>query len=205
MIKSKLLKVITLATGLMTAGASFGIANGDIFEIRPCDQRGNSVSYNVDITNPMTSGEDIYFKVRLIRRVRGADDSIWRVKPNIAGMTSSGIDILSDEYKLGIGIYVSGQERYAVLDSWEEGVGEDDNTGLFTDLIFKYTTRAGDVAFPIVLATENGPATDGSVDYSGSDEPSYLIRNLTNWEITNGDYGNRCNFWFWSRSAMSES
>ena len=31
MIKSKLLKVITLATGLMTAGASFGIANGDIF------------------------------------------------------------------------------------------------------------------------------------------------------------------------------
>lgn len=205
MIKSKLLKVITLATGLMTAGASFGIANGDIFEIRPCDQRGNSVSYNVDITNPMTSGEDIYFKVRLIRRVRGADDSIWRVKPNIAGMTSSGIDILSDEYKLGIGIYVSGQERYAVLDSWEEGVGEDDNTGLFTDLIFKYTTRAGDVAFPIVLATENGPATDGSVDYSGSDEPSYLIRNLSNWEITNGDYGNRCNFWFWSRSAMSES
>ena len=77
MIKSKLLKVITLATGLMTAGASFGIANGDIFEIRPCDQRGNSVSYNVDINNPMTSGEDIYFKVRLIRRVRGADDSIW--------------------------------------------------------------------------------------------------------------------------------
>ena len=205
MIKSKLLKVITLATGLMTAGASFGIANGDIFEIRPCDQNGNSVSYNVDITNPMTSGEDIYFKVRLIRRVRGADDSIWRVKPNIAGITSSDVDILSDEYKLGIGIYVSGQERYAVLDSWEEGVGEDDNTGLFTDLIFKYTTRPGDVAFPIVLATENGPATDGSVDYSGSDEPSYLIRNLTNWEITNGDYGNRCNFWFWSRSAMSES
>lgn len=205
MIKSKLLKVITLATGLMTAGASFGIANGDIFEIRPCDQNGNSVSYNVDISNPMTSGEDIYFKVRLIRRVRGADDSIWRVKPNIAGITSSGVDILSDEYKLGIGIYVSGQERYAVLDSWEEGVGEDDNTGLFTDLIFKYTTRPGDVAFPIVLATENGPATDGSVDYSSSDEPSYLIRNLTNWEITNGDYGNRCNFWFWSRSAMSES
>ena len=205
MIKSKLLKVITLATGLMTAGASFGIANGDIFEIRPCDQNGNSMSYNVDISNPMTSGEDIYFKVRLIRRVRGADDSIWRVKPNIAGLTSSGVDLLPDEYKLGIGIYVSGEERYAVLDSWVEGVGEDDNTGLFTDLIFKYTTRPGDVAFPIVLATENGPASDGSVDYSSSDEPSYLIKNLTNWEITNGDYGNRCNFWFWSRSAMSES
>ena len=196
MIKSKLLKVITLATGLMAAGASFG-ANGDIFEIRPCDQDGQSVSYNVDINNPMTSGESLYFKVRLIRRSKTDNNSTWTIKPNFGNMPSGDYEEFPEEFKLGLGIYVSGQERYAVLDSWKSGTV--DSTGLFTDLIFKYKTRAGDVALPIVLATENGPASDNIVE-----DAAYKLRNENIWEITNGN-GNSCNFWFWSMTLMPES
>jgi hypothetical protein len=118
----------------------------------------------------MTSGESLYFKVRLIRRSKTDNNSTWTIKPNFGNMPSGDYEVFPEEFKLGLGIYVSGQVRYAVLDSWKSGTV--DSTGLFTDLIFKYKTRAGDVALPIVLATENGPASDNIVE-----DAAYKLRN----------------------------
>ena len=196
MIKSKLLKVITLATGLMAAGALFG-ANGDIFEIRPCDETGQAMTYDASINNPMTSGESLYFKVTLVRRGREDKNSIWNITPQFSYLPGNVVDYdeFPDDYKLKLGIYVSGKVRYAVLHSWKKGSGTD---GVFTELIFKYKTRAGDVALPIVLATENGPASDKIVE-----DAAYKLENEDIWNITN-DNGNSCNFWFWSMAMIPE-
>ena len=181
----KLLKVITLATGLLAAGASFG-ANGDIFEIRPCDQLGNPKTYAAGIDKPMTSGESLYFKVRLVQRAFRDSGSSWYLK--YTGLSSELID--GQYFPLQLGIYVSGQLKLADLYNYVV-----DETGMFTDLIFTYKTVPGDVALPIVLATQSGPASDKLVENS-----AYFLVNTDKWAIVN-DNGNVCNFWFWSQSS----
>lgn len=171
----------------MTAGASFG-DNGDIFEIRPCDQFGKALTEPMaSIDKPLTSGETLYFNVRLIRNDNLDEASLWYVK--YTGKNLEDVEAISNPLK--IGIYVSGELRWAELHDCR--VGQDDNR-MFTDLIFRYKTRAGDVALPIVLAVgdedDYRPASDTleeNVDY-------FLWGD--NWSIVN-DKGNTCKFWFW--------
>ena len=183
----KIAKIVTLAVGFMTAGASSG-ATGDIFEIRPCNQLGQALTEPIaSIDKPLTAGETLYFNVRLIRNDLTDENSQWYVK--YTGKDSENVAAISNPLKLGI--YVSGELRFAELH--DTHVGSDD-AGMFTDLIFKYKTRAGDVALPIVLAvgdkTNYLPASDtleSNVNYFlwGDD-----------WAIVN-DLGNTCSLLFW--------
>lgn len=185
MIKSKILKFATLAAGL-AFGSAASAAGGDIYEIRPCTVDGTAKEAYATIDSPLTSGESVYFKVRLIQRQARMPSSVWKIEH-----VGAGSEIVDDVlYPLQIGIYVSGQLRYATLiDSTSDA-----DTG-FTDLVFEYKTRAGDFALPIVLATAEGPAS-----YSDS-SLSYLLNPLrtAKWRITNDD-GNTCNFWFWTQN-----
>lgn len=185
MIKSKILKFATLAAGL-AFGSAASAAGGDIYEIRPCTVDGTATEAYATIDSPLTSGESVYFKVRLIQRQARMPSSVWKIEH-----VGAGSEIVDDVlYPLQIGIYVSGQLRYATLiDSTSDA-----DTG-FTDLVFEYKTRAGDFALPIVLATAEGPAS-----YSDS-SLSYLLNPLrtAKWRITNDD-GNTCNFWFWTQN-----
>ena len=176
----KLLKTAALAASL-AAGAAAHAAVGDIFEIRPCNEQGVSVGAYASAANPMIAGSNIYFNVRLVQRTIGDP---W--KRRHTGLSEELLDdILAP---LEIGIYVSGQLRFAKLHNVKETYAVQG----YTDLIFKYTTMPGDFALPIVLATKNG-----SVNYTGEEDNEsyeYLLNNTDKWAIVN-DAGNNCNFW----------
>ena len=94
-------------------------------------------------------------------------------------------------YPLQIGIYVSGQLRYATLIDASSNAASG-----FTDLVFEYKTRAGDFALPVVLAAVS--SSGDSVPASDSDESlSYLLNRTDKWSLGN-DAGQNCNLWFWT-------
>ena len=189
-IKNKLLKLFTLAAGI-TAGSAACAAGGDIFEIRPCTQEGLATPAYATIDSPLTSGESVYFKIRLIQRTIGAANSVWKIEH--IGASSEVVD--DALYPLQVGIYVSGQLRYASLID----ATSDATTG-FTDLVFEYKTRAGDFALPIVLATSDGPASDSDTSLE------YLLNpaRTGKWTITN-DAGNTCKFYYWTPDRPASS
>ena len=69
--------VLTAALGLFAGFAAN--AAGDILDIRPCDANGQNLDGAVaSLTNPLKSGEDLYFKIRLI--APQANGSRWYIK-----------------------------------------------------------------------------------------------------------------------------
>ena len=204
MMTRKFLKLITMVTGILTAAVSFAL-NGDIFEIRPCDESGKSVDPYATIDNPVTSaGKDFYFNMRLISRKTEDPDSVWY--PKYKGLSGELMDNALNN-RLKIRIYVSGRPVDAVLHNYNAGLNSEsraaDGTGIFTDLIFKYEVKAGDVAFPIVLGTKNGPVTE-----IPSDGLSFEFLNTDKWVITTKELEgmsaedketNKCRFWFWDQ------
>ena len=162
---TKLIKTVALAAGLASAASAYA-AGGDIYEIRPCNYDGTSRAAYATAAQPLNSGETVYFNVRLVQRTIGDPNSTWKLQH--IGLNSEAVDWL---FPLEIGIYVSGQLRYAKLVDIKSVY-----TG-YTDLIFSYTTQSGDFALPIVLATGEG----GSVTYDDSTD-AYLLHNTDKWK-----------------------
>ena len=184
----KIAKSLVLAAGLSAAGGAS--AEGHIYEIFPCDEVGNFAAPYATIDKPLTSGENLFFKVRLINQQTtptSTDEekqkSTWYLKYNGLGVPE--VEELVNP--LQIGIYVSGQLRYATLLSCEDHA----DTG-FTDLIFNYKTMAGDFALPIVLANAEGAASESQ------EAKAYLLNSRNNkWEIANQN-GDAFQFYFWT-------
>ena len=135
--------VLTAALGLF--GGLSASAAGDILDIRPCDENGVNLDAAVtDLAHPLKSGVDLYFKVRLI--APQANGNRWYLQ-----YYGYGSDIIADAlYPMQIGIYVSGRLDYATLVSWNAP----SSLNFSSELIFKYTTKPGDFALPIVLASK---------------------------------------------------
>ena len=154
----KQLKTIALATvfGLF-AFASARAADGDIYDIVPCDELGLDLSPIGSTWStfdaPLGSGETVYFKVRLVARdVSATPAKRWYL--DYDGIISE--EIAKYLYPMRIGIYVSGRRTYAdLVTARAEG-------NFTTELVFKYTTQPGDFAMPIRLATSDGPAGDST-------------------------------------------
>ncbi|MGN0854053.1 MAG: LamG domain-containing protein [Kiritimatiellia bacterium] len=186
MIKSKILKFVLLVAGFAAGISAYAATDGDIYEIRPCTAVGGQHDPYATIASPLTSGETVYFNVRLMQRT--VTDSVWRLE------TTSPVydkEVALALQPLQIGIYVSGELRYA--DLVEDVTREDDG---FTDLIFAYTTRPGDYALPIVLAVNDAsnavqPATDTDTGFSYHLNPARTGK----WQIVN-DAGQTANLWF---------
>lgn len=186
MIKSKILKLITLAAGLTAGSFAHAAADGDIFEIRPCTAVGLACDPYATIDTPLTSGETVYFNMRLVQHTQFAS-SVWRLQPQ--GFLDK--EIAAALSPMQIAVYVSGTLRWA--DLVEDKT--DASTG-FTDLIFAYKTRPGDYALPIVLATQDSagelhPATDTDQGLAYYLNPARAAK----WAIVNDD-GDTCNLWF---------
>ena len=179
----KLLKTLALVAGIVSGTSAFA-AGGNVYEIRPCSQDGTGVSAYRTKNNPMTSGETVYFNVRV--GWRGPTFGLFGLQHNPASPNSMEID--SVLYPLQIGIYVSGELRYATLVDVKSLY-----TGM-TDLIFSYTTRTGDFALPIVLATGNG-AYYNDPSTIDPDAPAFLFGNTDKWFVKDGA-GENCNFCF---------
>ena len=159
--------VLTAALGMFAAFSSR--ADGDIYDISPCDAEGVDLSGPLaDYDNPLDSGSNVYFKVRLVAKTGGGR---WGLSyDNSLGIMSEEVAKLL--FPMQIGIYVSGERTYATLHAV---VPEGTYTTAF---VFSYTTKPGDFALPIRLATEDGPAEAGSGgDYVFDPSRSY-------WKVT---------------------
>ena len=179
----KFLKIITLAISFLTAGFSFGLT-GDIYEIFPCDQDGNYKDYGASVENPIRQrGIDnpLYFCVRLISRTSEPEDSAWQMEHRDS--------VVERPWQLGI--FVSGEEKRATLEQCKRNA----NNGAFTDLIFSYQPKAGDVALPIVFATKNGPAFN-NVTGESEDERISLYKSGKN--VIFNKRGDELRFWLWN-------
>ena len=186
--KTKMFKIAAVAFALVSGSAALAAAGGDIYEIRPCLRDGTSTESYATAAAPMNSGVKLYFNMRLYARNPGFADSVWKIKHK--GATDELID--DALFPLQMGIYVSGTLTYATL---VEEIHDSSRPDL-TDLIFEYTTKPGDFAMPITLATMDGPATDSDTGSSYYLNPARTGK----WEITN-ENGDTCNLWYYSATA----
>ena len=176
----KFLKVITLAISFLTAGFSFGDTNnGDIYEIRPCDEYGKLVTRTA-ADEPITSGT-LYFNMRLVSRQW--DDCHWQKLTN------------SVDNPLQLGIFVNGKETYADYHTAFK------NGDQFTDFIFKYEVKSGDIAMPVVLAVgDRGSARPANSLDEGA-TPKYVVLNANLIFNKNNDTFNP---WLWNLNTKKE-
>ena len=170
--KTKLLKLLALITGFGVAAAAYA---GDIYEIKTCDEYGSPKDYGASAANPLGAGETIYFVVRLNNRNEEGKSYVqWN---RVYSGTEA--EFIADAYNpLKLGLYTRGSVNalgYAELVSL---AANSTNPSRFTDLIFKYTTKVGDFAMPIRLATTGG----GAAGLTGAGSTLFLA-NTDRWAI----------------------
>jgi len=193
--KTKFMKVLGLAACLLS-GSAFA-AEGDIWEILPCDETGLiEVATPVStFESPLPAGTNLYFKVRMIARYKQDGDKTygqWHTK----GKFSSDYDAALNPPR--ICLYVSGVKTYADL------VGEyyHGDRNQFTDFIFKYTVKAGDFAMPMKLGTATGPADDADAGSQYYFDP----KTSSAWSFVSDVEGVpvQANWWFWNGADPME-
>lgn len=135
-------------------------AAGNIYEIRPVSADGTAIDAP---TANLMPGEYARFVVRLMKNeINGKPFGLVHIGPN-----SENLDWVVNPPK--IGIWVSGERRFATLESTATRTGEGD-AAVFTDLIFAYQVKPGDFALPIRLA-----GSDGSMMTPNSSSGEYFL------------------------------
>ena len=145
--------VLTAALGMFAAHSAK--ADGDIYDISPCDANGVDLAAGSTWSTasaPLGSGETVYFKVRLVAKQNAGSAALSRWRLDYDGLINE--EIAKSLYPMRMGIYVSGVKTYATLVS---AIAEKNYT---TALVFSYTTQPGDFAMPVRLAMADGPAGD---------------------------------------------
>ncbi len=160
--------VLTAALGAFAAFSAK--ADGDIYDIRPCDANGIDKAEGStwsSMSAPLGSGEKVYFKIRLVSRQIDGGSAVGRWYLDYDGLINE--TVADSLYPMQIGIYVSGVKTYATL---ETVLAEGNYT---TALVFSYQTQPGDFAMPVRLATADGPAGDSisNGEYVFNDLRSY--------------------------------
>ena len=195
----KLLKTLVCTLALAAGLSSAAADNGDIYEIRPCNAAGETIAART-IDTPLSSGETFYFRMRLIGRGTSltdpsTEDSGWRI--NYVGTGSSSIGAALGP--LQIAIYVTdtpsgGGVRWATLENTLTAAPTEIGGEWYTDLIFSYTVKAGEIALPVRLASADGSAPISDTDTS----TGYYFNPATKgaWEIVNNN-SETCNLWQW--------
>ena len=163
-------KLISLVISLFAAVAVYGYA--DIYEIRPSTQYGLNASdaYPCSYEDPLGSGSsNVYFTIRLALRGGGSDpNKLSRKRYYSLKWLNEGEPYEEwwdqQQNPLKIGIYVSGQLRYATYQGLYPNVASGTN---FYDCVFMYKPQPGDFALPVYLAVEGDdgnpkPAFDNS-------------------------------------------
>ena len=148
---------------------------GYIADIAPCDANGTIINPDYSIDDGMKPSETMYFMIRFANPNYSTEK--WRF------VAMNGFETMGAILPPRIGIFVSG-----VLD-WAEFYGYAPTTiPTVTDVIFKYTVRAGDFALPITLAlNENGTAIPASNYKIKNTSPYYL--DLTRYSSESSDLG----------------
>ena len=177
--KNKFLKFLATAALVACGSAPFGArAAADIFDIAPCDKDGNEISLPVhSVDKPMINGEKAYFKMRFLWRERqsaGQEARHWKWVYTGMGSTE-----LGNLFAPQIGIYVSGECKYATYCGFRNDLNES-----LTDIIFEYETSAGDFALPIVLAVDAGGQPKPASEQAESNTGAYYLNPLrSDWTL----------------------
>lgn len=138
-------------------------AAGDITAITPVDESGLALSAPVaSAASPLQAGATVRFAVRLTKR--NPMEPNWRL--HHTGGNSEVFDLTYNPFR--IGVYVSGELRYAEYDGELQGA-------TYTDFYFKYVVKPGDFALPIVLAVGANGSTPRPANATGLIDTVYHI------------------------------
>lgn len=168
--KKTILSVLTFAA--LFASANLRADEGSIYEVAACTEIGGDIAESSYPIWPagsdecLNAGYPVYFRVRL----SSPDDSTgnnW----DLIHLGTTSFDLDWALFPPQICIFVSGAERWATLVAVKN---VEINTFKFTDLIFKYTTRPGDFALPIVLGAKSGSSVVPALDPAVS-MPEYAL------------------------------
>ena len=153
----KTLGGMALAFAMGAAKMAMAYDVGDIWAIEPCDANGGYKTYAFTEDKPAGVGETLYFRVRLMNETTNATDY---VKWYVSGPSDASYDAAPISLRLAVSGRVDATGEaipdYAVCKAG--GSANIKSSTYFTDLIFSYTTKTGDFAFPIRLADANGNA-----------------------------------------------
>ncbi len=175
----KLLSMLALVTTV--AGADlYAAESGDIYEVAACTQIGGDISTSAyplwakGSDACLNAGETAYFRIRLVAPEDGGVN-YWSLVH--LGGSSEETDMAL--YPPQICIFVSGKERWARLCDVRN---VEVNGYKFTDCIFKYTTKPGDFALPLVLGAVVGGKNQPALDPTES-APHYAIDLRGKWQF----------------------
>ena len=193
-------------TALSCAFPRVAEAAGDIWSIEPYqDAETVTRDFSDTLANPLKAGETFKIKVRLLNEnwqqvMTGSEPS----KPwafNYVG--TPGGEAIAQTKLPRLGVWVSGKLKFAELDGTTRPATADDGKGYFTDIIFKYTVEAGDLALPFQLANPNG---DGPVDSNQQISGQYYLQNGRggdeDWVLKN-ENGTVCQLFFSSQKPQN--
>jgi len=200
------IKSLILSITLAVLAGGVEAANGHIWDIRPCTKDGVVTEPYKTAAEPETgAGREFYFLIRLISDYGPEDqqyiDNGMVFHPWYPEYCGPGSVTTAKAYPIQVGIYVSGQLKWADLIERKFS-----SLNGFTDLIFKYVTEPGDFAMPIRLAGKNGP-----IGYRGSGQQltdayeiyfNPLRLGSDNWRIKNAD-DQDANFWMFNDATGS--
>ena len=220
--KNKPLAVLALAFAAALAVPLVTRAStGDIVDIRVVDtdamvfntNRNPGASNLCLPTNPLTAGDELYIRVRmLVRNWEDVKAGMGHIAPKTWYLTSS--TYVPDEDKAKLGLWIGNSLRYAsyvqlgpkylapsinIRESGKLAYDEDGNPNdeweYYTDFYFCYRVQPGDIGLPVKLANSagNGPAAalDTDVNYNLKLDPHCSLKN---------DDGDDARFWYCSKS-----
>lgn len=160
----KMMKFVLPALAL-TAWANVASAtlSSPIYEIRECDANGDALSGPVATKdNPLQGGDTIYFVIRMLNpdfdTVADSATTPWAIKYKNGATGIEDLDWLVSAP--GVGIVVNNTTRKAEFVK----IAQHPVYTFYTDMVFKYQIKPGDIALPIRLASDlNGtPVASGS-------------------------------------------
>jgi len=205
--KKKIGICATLLAALLCAVPQSVQASGKIRRIDVYDPSGRHTFPNHDNHNaPLTVGETVYIRFRLANLEWGrTENDPTYTNPWVFTYTGAltGNETLDELNRIAankpcLGLWISGSLREAECVNWPMGIASDwltvdaqdpsDQGPMdgrhYTDLIFKYTVQAGDIALPLQLANASGtgPSTGAEGYYlkRGKQDTLWKIQTTTN-------------------------
>ena len=187
---------------------------GDIWSIRRAAGGDHGTETLSMAENPLTAGQTVKFKFRLLNRDPQANfvehggkagtnwDNRWYFKYVGAGGTNEAAAAAS-LYPPKIGVWVSGRYQWADVESlalvkYDDGTINYD----FTDLICSYTVQPGDFGLLTLAAGPDSNPVEAAADGTGAS--AYCLKNSAFWGIyDNLTTTNSCNLWLTSQAEGS--
>ena len=190
-------KSVKLAVATLALPLAASAADGNIFSIHPLAKDMETILSPLTMSAAPTleGGDTALFAVRLQKNAVGGNP--LRVVHNPMSLSPESLDWLQNPPR--IGIFVSGEHRWATYVTQRPVGGDAGGEVFYTDLIFSYTVQPGDFELPIRLSDVNGKViTD--VNESTKFDFSFLHEAVPSWKINDSAgaevVGTDANLWF---------